>query len=88
MNQLQRSIKGLVTCCHFFYIHFTLIEHTNNNYIYTTRAALVFPHSFRLVAGLLWGAEPRFELGPALQQAALSHAAPYHLYSLQPVYVA
>jgi hypothetical protein len=32
------------------------------------------------VEGLLWGAEPRFELGPALQQAdalyCLTHAAP------------
>ncbi len=28
-----------------------------------------FPHCFRSVDGLLWGAEPRFELGPSLQQA-------------------
>ncbi len=27
------------------------------------------PHCFRSVEGLLWGAEPRFELGPAIQQA-------------------
>jgi hypothetical protein len=27
------------------------------------------PHGFRSVGGLLWGTEPRFELGPALQQA-------------------
>ncbi len=26
-------------------------------------------HCFRSVDGLLWGAEPRFELGPAVQQA-------------------
>jgi hypothetical protein len=32
------------------------------------------------VEGLLWGAEPIFKLGPALQQAdapSLDHAAPY-----------
>ncbi len=28
-----------------------------------------YPHCFRSVKSLLWGAEPRFELGPALQQA-------------------
>ncbi len=28
-----------------------------------------FPHSFRSVEGLLSGVKPRFELGPALQQA-------------------
>jgi hypothetical protein len=38
--------------------------------IYTTRRVpSCCPHGFRSVEGLLWGAEPRFELGPALQQA-------------------
>ncbi len=52
------------------FIYFTLIEHTYNLYIYNSSSAVsCFPHSFRSVEGLLWGAEPRFELGPALQQA-------------------
>jgi hypothetical protein len=39
-------------------------------FIYTTpRVPPCCPHFFRSVEGLLWGAEPRFELGPALRQA-------------------
>jgi hypothetical protein len=53
-----------------FLIYFTLSEHTYNIYIYnSSRTASCCLHRFRSVEGLLWGAEPRFELGPALQQA-------------------
>jgi hypothetical protein len=39
---------------------------------YTRRVPPCCPHGFRSVEGLLWGAEPRFELWPALQQADAS----------------
>jgi hypothetical protein len=53
-----------------FFIYFTLSEHTYNIYIYnSSRTASCCLHRFRSVEGLLWGAEPRYELGPALQQA-------------------
>jgi hypothetical protein len=52
------------------FIYFTLSEHTYNIYIYNSlRTASCNLHRFCSVEGLLWGAEPRFELGPALQQA-------------------
>jgi hypothetical protein len=34
-----------------------------------------YPHCFRSVEGLLWGAEQRFELEPAVQQA-MPHPSP------------
>jgi hypothetical protein len=41
--------------------------------MYTTRRVTsCCPHGFRSVEGLLWGAEPRFELWPAFQQADAS----------------
>ncbi len=46
----------------------------------SSSGALVSSYSFRSVEGLLWGAEPIFKLGPALQQADapyLDHATPY-----------
>ncbi len=53
-----------------FIYYLSLSEHTYNIYIYnSSRTASCCLHSFRSVEGLLWGAEPRFELGPALQQA-------------------
>jgi hypothetical protein len=48
-------------------------------FIYITRQEpllVVFIASARSVEGLLWGAEPRFELGPALQQANALLIAP------------
>ncbi len=64
------KVKGLVASCHSFFIYFTLSEHTYNIYIYnSSRTASCNLHRFRSVEGLLRGAEPRFELGPALQQA-------------------
>jgi hypothetical protein len=49
-------------------------------YITTRRVPLWFPHGFGSVEGLLWGAEPRFELGPLTTSRRatpiLSHAAP------------
>ena len=35
------------------------------------------PHCIRSVEGLLWGAEPRFELGPAVQQANALQSEPH-----------
>ncbi len=62
--------KGLVASCHSFFFYFTLSEHTYNIYIYnSSRTRSCCLHRFRSLEGLLWGAEPRFELGPALQQA-------------------
>ena len=51
-----------------FYLFYS--EHTYNIYICNSmRTAASCLHRFRSVEGLLWGAEPRFELRPALQQA-------------------
>jgi hypothetical protein len=38
-------------------------------YIYYSSSIPCGPHAFRSVEGLLWGAEPRFELWPALLKA-------------------
>ncbi len=66
-----------------FFTYFTLSEHTYNIYLYnSSRTTSCCLHRFRSVEGLLWGAEPRFELGPAFQQFFkptryyLCHAAP------------
>jgi hypothetical protein len=49
----------------YFYINRVDIQ----CFIYTTpRVPSCCPHGFRSAEGLLWGAEPRFELGPAVQQ--------------------
>ncbi len=64
-----------------FLFIFTLFEQTYNGYIYgtTRRVPSCCPHGFRSVEGLLWGAEPKFELGPAVQQAdALLSEPPPH----------
>jgi hypothetical protein len=52
----------------FILFIFTLIEQTYNVYTYSTtcRVPSCCPHGFRSVEGLLWGAEPRFELGPTI----------------------
>jgi hypothetical protein len=64
--------KGLVACCHSFYFIYFYINRVDIQclYIYTTRRVpYCCPRGFRSVEGLLWGAESRFELWPALQQA-------------------
>jgi hypothetical protein len=72
----------------FLFINFTLIEHTVHLYIVLVEYHSCCPHGFRSVESLLGGAEPRFELGPALQQAAAlyclshAHAAPFGYYLL------
>jgi hypothetical protein len=54
----------------FFSLFYTLSEHTYNIYMYNSSITASYClHRFFSVEGLLWGAEPRFELGPALQQA-------------------
>ncbi len=63
------------------FLFFTLSERTYNVYIQNSskNASCCCLHRFRSVEGVLWGAEPRFELGPALQQAdglLLCHAEP------------
>jgi hypothetical protein len=46
--------------------------------MYTTRPrTLVVLIAFRLVEGRLWGTEPRFELGPAVQQAGTLLSEPH-----------
>ncbi len=51
----------------YFYINRADIQYF---FIYTTgRVPSCYPHCFCSVEGLLWGPEPRFELGPAVQQA-------------------
>jgi hypothetical protein len=53
----------------FFYL-FLHYSSRHTMVIYTTRRVpSCCPHGFRSVEGLLWGAQPRFELGPAVQQA-------------------
>ncbi len=54
----------------YFINIFTLFEQRYNIDIYYSSSTVpsCCPHGFRSVKGLLWGAEPRFELGPALQQ--------------------
>jgi hypothetical protein len=53
-----------------FLFVFTLTEHTYNIlYIILVVATLDLLIAFRSVESLLWGAEPRFELGPAILQA-------------------
>jgi hypothetical protein len=48
-------------------------------FIYPTpRIPSCCPHGYRSVEGLLWGAEPRLELGPALQQADALLYEPRH----------
>jgi hypothetical protein len=51
-------------------------------YYTTRRVPSYFPHGFRSVEGLLWGAEPRFELGPALQQGEALQFKPRRALSL------
>jgi hypothetical protein len=54
----------------FFLFIFAFTEHTYNIlYIILVEYHSWSLHCFRSVEGLLWGAEPRFELGPAKQQA-------------------
>jgi hypothetical protein len=55
--------------CTLFLFIFTLLEQTHNILLTTRRVPSGCPHGFRSVEGLLWGAELRLELGPALQQA-------------------
>ncbi len=74
-----------------FLFIFTFTEHTYNIlfFIYNTRRVPLLISSLLPIdrgPPLLWGAEPRFELGPSIQQAdallseprrtLLSHAAP------------
>ncbi len=40
-----------------------------NTFIHTAEGPLLFPHCSSLSRGPPWGAEPGFELGPAVQQA-------------------
>jgi hypothetical protein len=45
---------------------------------YSLSTTLVVLIAFRSVEGFLWGAEQRFELGPAVQQADALHSEPRH----------
>jgi hypothetical protein len=65
--QVSQIFGGMLPL--FFLFIFTLIKQTYNNYYSTSRVPSCCPHGFRLAEGLLWSAEPRFELGHALLQA-------------------
>ncbi len=55
----------------FFFIYF-YINRADIQYLYKLLVEYRYhscSHCFRSVQGLVWGAEPRFEFGPALQQA-------------------
>jgi hypothetical protein len=60
----------------FIYLFITLFEQIYNIYIYCSWVPSCCPHGFRSVEGVLWVAEPRFELGPAFQQADALLSAP------------
>jgi hypothetical protein len=60
---LRKILKGLVARCHSFYL-FLHLSSRHTIFIYTTRRVPLLLYSL-----LLWDAEPRFELGPAVQQA-------------------
>ncbi len=72
--RIRNSYKGLVAVCHSFCIDFSLY----NRYIHTS---FIHKHSLRPIsitsqlsaqwAEPPWGAEPRFVLGPAFQQASV-----------------
>jgi hypothetical protein len=74
------KIKGLVALCHSFFKYLLFIHSS-----FTIRRSLF---SYILIAtSLAWGAEPRTELGPALQHAC--NALPTELRrTLQLSYVA
>ncbi len=86
---LQVHFKVLVARCHSFYLFLhNLSRHTISYIYYSLSTTLVLLIAIRSVESLLWGAEPRFEPGPAVQQAGallsephrtlnLSHTAPY-----------
>jgi hypothetical protein len=76
------KFKGLVACCHSFFLFiFTLFEQTYNfyKYSYYSSSTLLLSSWLPLGRGLLWGAEPRFEFGLLYSKPTrycLSHAAP------------
>ncbi len=66
---LHKYFKGLVARCHSFYLFY--INRADIQYLYILLGEYhsCYLHCFRSVEGLLWGAEPRFELATAVQQA-------------------
>ncbi len=66
----------------YFYMNRADIQY----FIYTTRRSttLVVLIAFRSVEGLLWGAEPRFEPGPAVQQAGALLSEPHRTLGATP----
>jgi hypothetical protein len=60
-------IGGLLPLFYLF-LHKSSIQYLFLN-VPTTRRVPYGPHGFRSVEGLLCDAEPKFELGPALQQS-------------------
>ncbi len=58
----------------YFYINRAVIQYL---YILLVGNHSCYPHCIRSVEGLLWGAEPRFELGPAVQQADALQSEPH-----------
>jgi hypothetical protein len=71
------KVKGLVASCHSFYLFYiNRADIQFFKYILLVEYHSCYPRSFRSVEGLLWGAEPRFELGPAVQQAGVLLSEP------------
>jgi hypothetical protein len=63
---------------YFFYINRAVIQYL---YILLIENPSWYPHCIRSVEGLLWGAEPRFKLGPAVQQANALQSQPHRTLS-------
>ena len=62
-------LKGLVASATLF-VYFSIFFHTIHSFIHPfAEGPLLFPHCSSLSRGPPWGAEPGFELGPAVQQA-------------------
>jgi hypothetical protein len=64
----------------FFLFISTLTEHTYNILCIILAECRSWSLIFRSVEGLLWSAEPRFEFGPALQQAVWATPHPQILF--------
>jgi hypothetical protein len=79
-----KIIKGLVALCHSFCIYYFYFIQYIHSYIH--HSTFIHKHSLRPIsmssqqpaqwAEPPWGAEPRFELGPALQQASALPSKP------------
>ncbi len=75
------SMPHAATHLIYYYINRADIQYL---YILLGEYHSCYLHCLRLVEGLLWGAEPRFELGPAVQQADAQLSKPRRTLRLAP----